>query len=201
MIARSAGWFLPHRGMCWISERHNICKLKDGRIHSEAGPAIAYPDGFAIYALNGVRVPDWLVDTRQADLDPARLMKIDNAEVRREFVRKVGAERIVQALSPGAVDKRIYTTRDGREHPYELHRFQTPGGPWTYLRMVNPSVGLVHFEGVPNECATVQDALNFRNGVKASEVSEDGAAWIQQGDVLMKPLSAKKLKPFPAYLS
>ncbi len=201
LIAQSAGWFLPHRGMCFISERHNVCKLKDGRIHSEAGPAIAYPDGFAIYALNGVRVPEWLVQTAERDLDPLRLTTIDNAEVRREFVRKVGAERICQALSTGPINSATYRTKDGREHPYELHRFAVAGEQWTYLKMLNPSVGLTHFEGVPNECQTVQQALNFRNGLTAKQVSPNGAEWHQQGDVLMFPQGATKFQPFPASIS
>src|SRR3990167_7711315 len=63
MIAQSANWFLPHENICWISERHDVCKFKNGKIHSEKGPAIHYPDGFEIYALNGVRVPKNIVET------------------------------------------------------------------------------------------------------------------------------------------
>ena len=169
-------------------------------LHNELGPAVQN-DIEDLYFLNGVLVPDWLVLTAERDLDPEKMLELDNAEVRREFVRKVGAERIVSTLSCGAVDKASFSTDDGREHPYELHRLNVRGERWTYLRMINPSVGLVHFEGVPNECETVQQALNFRNGLTPDRISARGVKWYQQGDVLLFPRGAKKVQPFPAILT
>jgi hypothetical protein len=32
-----------------------------------------------------------------------------------------------------------------------------------YLRMINPSTGEVHYEGVPEDCRTVEAALKWRN--------------------------------------
>jgi hypothetical protein len=32
-----------------------------------------------------------------------------------------------------------------------------------YLKMVNPSIGTFHVEGVDPQCATVEQALNWRN--------------------------------------
>lgn len=62
-LARSSGWVLAHERICWISERHCIAHQdEDGRVHSEAGPAIAYPDGFKFYALHGVQVPSHIVE-------------------------------------------------------------------------------------------------------------------------------------------
>ncbi len=58
-LCKSAGWLLPYKEICWVSERHNICKLNDdGLVHCEDGPAIAYPDGFEIFALNGKLVSE-----------------------------------------------------------------------------------------------------------------------------------------------
>lgn len=57
-LAQSAGWALPHQNICWVSERPNILHRDDrGRLHCDTGPAVAYPDGWAIYAAHGVRVP------------------------------------------------------------------------------------------------------------------------------------------------
>ena len=197
----SAGYWWPNKDFVIVSDRPCRISLTDNQLHDETRMAIEYRDGWGLWMLHGVNVPQWLVTTPERDLDPVALTKIDNAEVRREFVRKVGAERIVSALSPGAVDKATYPTKDGREHPYELHRLAVADEQWSYLRMVNPSVGLTHFEGVPNECQTVQDALNFRNGLRPEQISEDGAEWYQQGDVLMFPRGAEKLQPFPAILT
>jgi hypothetical protein len=54
-LGQSAGWFLPHANICWVSERHNILRLSEhGVLHCPDGPAVAYPDGFEIYAMHGV---------------------------------------------------------------------------------------------------------------------------------------------------
>ena len=154
-VAKNAGWYLPYEHICWISERHNICRLKDNRIHCSDGPAIAYSDGWAIYGLNGVRVPQWLVETPANRIDPKKFAEIENAEVRREFVRKVGVERIAQKCGATLLDKR---------DDYELLQIDLQGstGKWPYLKMLNPSIGVWHLECVDKACRTVQQALNFR---------------------------------------
>src|SRR4029077_18916000 len=65
-LAVSAGWAIPHKNICWVSERHNVL-LRDerGRLHSLGGPACAYPDGWAIYAVHGARVPEFVVERPQ----------------------------------------------------------------------------------------------------------------------------------------
>ena len=162
-LAKSAGWALPHRDICWVSERHDIVQLNaEGRLHCDDGPAIHYPDGWSIYALNGVRVPEWLVETPTTDLDARKFAELHNAEIRREFVRKVGIERIVTELGAEVLD---------RHGNYELLAVDLGGrtGKWPYLKMRNPSIGVWHLEAVTKECATVEQALNWRNGGGAFE--------------------------------
>ena len=156
MIAKSANWFIPHKNICWISERHDVCKLKDGKIHANGGPAIHYPDGFSIWALNGVRVPQIVAETPAEKLDANLITKEQNAEVRREIVRKIGIERVCQKLNAKVIDKSgeyellILDLGDGRRRPY--------------LKMRNPSISTFHIEGVHPNIKTVEEALNWRNG-------------------------------------
>ena len=156
MVAKSAGWYIPHENICWISERHNVCKLKDGQIHCDGGPAIAYPDGWSVWALNGVRVPQWLAETPAEEIDCIEFAKIENVEVRREFIRKVGIERLCTKLKSEILDK---------SGDYELHLIDLDGdtGKWPYLKMLNPSIGVWHMECVARECTTVEQALKWRN--------------------------------------
>ena len=156
MIAKSAGWFLPYENICFISERHNVCRLKDGRLHSEGSPAIQYPDGFSVWGLNGVRVSQEIAETPSDKLDSKLILKEKNAEIRREIVRKIGIERICKDLNAECVDKvgdyelLLLDLQDGRKRPY--------------LKMTNPSIGCYHVEGVHPDCLTVENALNWRNG-------------------------------------
>lgn len=54
-LAKSAGWYTPHAKVCWICERPNTLSLnQNGKLHSNDGqPALAYPDGWSVYANDG----------------------------------------------------------------------------------------------------------------------------------------------------
>ena len=92
MLARSAGWALPHQDICWISERHHILQRDDrGRLHATNGPAVAYPDGWAIYAIHGVRVPEWII-TSPAKLTAQAVIQESNTEIRRVMLERMGHE-------------------------------------------------------------------------------------------------------------
>src|ERR1019366_2626096 len=58
-IAKSAGWWWPFENAVILTERP--CELnrdEDNRLHSETGMAIRYPDGWGIYSIHGVVVPE-----------------------------------------------------------------------------------------------------------------------------------------------
>jgi len=128
----------------------------EGRFHNDRGPAVLWRDGRKEYYLNGVRVDEHIVITPAEKLDPALLLREKNAEVRREIVRKIGIERVVQKLGAKVIDKQgdyellLLDLQDGRMRPY--------------LKMRNPSIGTYHLEGVPPGIKTVQEALAWRNG-------------------------------------
>ena len=57
-LAKSAGWFVPHARICWVCERPSELRLdQEGRLHAAEGPALAYPDGWNLYAKAGTVVP------------------------------------------------------------------------------------------------------------------------------------------------
>ena len=99
-LTESAGWYVPHARICWISERHNILQRDErGRLHSVAGPAVAYPDGWAIYAVHGVRVHSDVIEKPES-VTVARIDAEQNAEVRRVMIERMGYERFL--LESGA---------------------------------------------------------------------------------------------------
>ncbi len=95
-LARSAGpwWALDTTAI--ISERPLAIHRDDrGRLHGTDRPAMAYGDGFEVWAWHGV-----LVD-RSAIVHPERITaaSIDaevNAEVRRALIERFGAERFIR---------------------------------------------------------------------------------------------------------
>jgi hypothetical protein len=87
-LAQSAGWALPHQHICWVSERHNIVQRDGrGRLHCNNGPALAYPDGWAIYAIHGVRVRGEVIE-RPETITTAAIDRERNAEVRRVMIER-----------------------------------------------------------------------------------------------------------------
>ena len=102
-VTESAGWWLPHEKICWVSERHNVCSLDDEqRIHAEDGPAIAYPDGWAIWAWHGVRVPQKVIE-QPLTLTPEEIRDEQNQEVRRVMLDRFGTERFLREVGAALV--------------------------------------------------------------------------------------------------
>ena len=145
----------PLDNVCILSQHFDYVKMKNKRLHSDGSPAIHY-NGFDVYALNGVSVPEWLVMQKWNEIDCKKILAEQNAEVRREIVRKVGIERVCSELDAKCIDRvgdyelLILDLGDNRKRPY--------------LKMLNPSIGTYHIEGVHPDCLTVEAALNFRNG-------------------------------------
>jgi hypothetical protein len=93
MLSKSAGWAIPHENICWVSERHNILERDaQGRLHSISGPACAYPDGWGIYAVHGVRVPADIIEDRSS-ITVTRIANETNSEIRRVMIDLYGAKR------------------------------------------------------------------------------------------------------------
>jgi hypothetical protein len=173
-LAENCGWWLPYDEVIVFCERPEEVNLIEngkihciknslptspiinGRLHKDGGAAILYRDGFKEWALNGVRVSQEIAETPAANLDPHLVLKTPNAEVCREIVRKMGIERILKELNSKIIDTQddyellLLDMRDNRMRPY--------------LKMVNPSIGVYHVEGVPPNTKTVADALKWRNG-------------------------------------
>lgn len=126
-----------------------------GDLHCQDGPAIAWADGYCEFSLNGVWMDEKIVMTPAEKLSPKLILKEKNAEVRREIVRKIGTERICEKLNAEAIDKMddyellLLDLGDGRRRPY--------------LKMLNPSIGTYHIEGVHPDVKTCKEALAWRN--------------------------------------
>ena len=150
------GFVYPLEKFCIISDRISDIRRNARGLHRDGGPALSYLDGTKIWSLNGVRVPQWLAETKRDKMDCREFAKIRNAEVRREFLRKVGVETLCQSLGSVVIHK---------QGDYELHEIDLGGdtGKWPYLKMLNPSIGVWHMECVDRGCRTVEQALIWRN--------------------------------------
>jgi hypothetical protein len=103
-------------------------------------------------------VPAWVVETPANEITKKMIFDEKNVDVRREIIRRIGKERLLEVLDYSVLDKMddykliTFDIGDGRVRPF--------------LLMVNPSIGVQHVEGVSPEIITVKAALAWRNGLK-----------------------------------
>jgi len=131
-------------------------------LHRDLDMAIKFRDGTGLYFLYDTFIPEqesWIVTTPASEITMERILKIQNTDLRSVAIRKVGIERAFETIA----DKKVLSEKTlklgGR---YELYEVDFGTGPRNYLRMVCPSKGEIHIEGVPNECRTVDSALGWQ---------------------------------------
>jgi len=89
---------IPLRGVCIVVEQHTALHRDNrNRLHCTDGAAWAWADGTQIYALDGIRVPEWVVRRP----DPKRIIsdELPNTEQRRVAMAHYGWDRAVDDLN------------------------------------------------------------------------------------------------------
>ncbi len=155
-----AGCFLSlfFKGFAFISRRPRDIRFNSsGQLHCDGNAAIEWRDGWKQYYLNGIQVPEEIAVPPPENVNPQLILKERNVEVRREIVRKIGIERVMQKLGGRVIDS---------WNGYELITLQIPDMQTRpiYLKMRNPSIGTYHVEGVPPRITTCKEALSWRVG-------------------------------------
>lgn len=156
-------FIIPYKGICFISEKPVEINWNNSRLHKDGGLAVKYSDGYGLYCLNGVKVDKYLAETPEGELDIEYFKKEKNADVKAEFIRKFGIERM-QSLGDKICDAKKNSNEWFRKSEYELINmgkiFGIDYAP--HLRMKNLTTGTWHFEAVSPDCHTIEDALKFR---------------------------------------
>ncbi|MFH8484439.1 DUF6745 domain-containing protein [Streptomyces longisporoflavus] len=92
-VARAAGWWWPYEREAIVCERPTeLHRDEAGRLDRADGPALAFPDGFALYAWRGMPVPGEFLRELSA-LTPERIRAEENAELRRVMLEHYGYDR------------------------------------------------------------------------------------------------------------
>lgn len=101
---KNSGWAIPYEEVAICAERHDRIKFDDShRPHSLDGPAISYPEGYQIYALNGIRVPRKLVMDPQS-ITAQEVIEEDNQEVRSLMLEQMGMDKFLKDVEAEVVD-------------------------------------------------------------------------------------------------
>jgi len=150
----------------FVSERPSIIKRDDrNRLHSENGPALAYPDGFTIHAIHGVRVPADVIE-QPASITIQRIEKETNAEIRRVMIDLYGQARYLIDARADQIHADDYGT---------LYRKEVPGDePIVMVKVVNSTAepdGTFkdYFLRVPPDITTARGAVAWSFGKTAAD--------------------------------
>jgi len=144
-LCKSAGWAIPHQNICWVSERHNILHWDEqNRLHCIDGPALGYPDGFAIYAWHGVRVPERII-MHPETITPDEIAKEQNAEIRRVMLEQFGRDKFLQLPTCQKVHSDDYGILYRNNSILDVN-----GEPYCFVKVVNST---------PNPDGTYKDYI------------------------------------------
>ena len=151
--------FKQHRNKKFVLELDLVVKDSLGNLHCDNGPALAsgYDEFFFLHGLAlGKENAKWIT-TPPEQLIAQDILAIPNVDLRREMIRKKGIEQLLDGLF-----HRILDTQ-GNYTLYAVLLGRDINSACNFLKMLNPSIGVWHMEGVPNNIRTVREALLWRN--------------------------------------
>jgi hypothetical protein len=104
-LSRVCGWVYCAREVAIAMAKPEYIRWDDAnRLHCETGPAIRYPDGFAMYSWHGVRVPGEWIENRPS-LTAAVALSVPNVEQRRAACEILGWVNILSELNSSVLDE------------------------------------------------------------------------------------------------
>ena len=109
-VARNAGGWFAYSGFAVVCDRpleihgEQVAPAGWGShcLHRADGPAVVYPDGFAVYCWHGTRVP---ADLIEEGWDYQRILTEPNAEIRRAAIEVTGWDQFIADAGLVAVDE------------------------------------------------------------------------------------------------
>ena len=134
------------------------------KLHNTSGNAIEFPDGSGWPYINGKKIPNWIFNSKDSKAKTKRILKLNNAELRKYAIDFMGLENFLNHLDHKITDEyeeyQIIIV-DISPHSYKEWR--------PFLIMTNPTTGEKHIEGVDSRIRKVKTALKWRMGLKSYE--------------------------------
>lgn len=153
-------WWVPYEKYCFISRNPITLNFnEENLLHCEDGPAIEFKDGFKIYSINSVIVPEIVV------LNPKKqtiseILKEFNIEVKRIRIERYGWSNFLNEIKAKPIDS-AFNTNPGAsnwlETLYDVQEFLN----CNLLVTCDPSTGRVYFLEVDSSCENCEEAQRY----------------------------------------
>ena len=162
-LAKNCFWWYPFEKLCIVCDRPSSLALDgQGRLHNESGPAMAFSDGYSLYAIHGVSLPEYVI-MHPEEITPAKILDQENAEVQRVMIERFGGDdRFVAESGLQPVQKDKYG---------ELYRVEFKNGdePLVMVHVIDASTERSYWLGVPANMQTAHQAVAWTFGLTPSE--------------------------------
>jgi len=173
------GLIYPLDDICIVCQKPQKIRFnEDGKLHGDGVAAIEYAGDYNVYALNDIIVPEQLAMMPAGNLDIKLFLKEKNTDIKAEFLRKYGIERMIKYGT--LVDSyKNYTNEWWIKSEYEVWDMKelfdgiTRHNHCCFLKMRNQTTGIWHLEGISPKCGevnTVAKALEIRERIKQDTV-------------------------------
>lgn len=87
-LAGCGGWVIPYESLCLVSDKPRRMECNPtGDLHSLTGSALEFGDGFAVHAVDGIVVPEYIV-TEPQRITTRMIDKESNAAMRRIMIQR-----------------------------------------------------------------------------------------------------------------
>lgn len=101
----AGGFRIMHSEFCMVIDRPEILRVDEqNRPHCDDGPSHRWRDGWSLYYVHGVQVPDYVVENPE-QITVAAIDRESNAEVRRVMMERYGYERYITDSGALVVDE------------------------------------------------------------------------------------------------
>jgi len=134
-------------GLCVVSEMPIILERSPtGQLHSTTGPAIAWSDGYEIYALNGVMIDgDLYNQITNKTLSAKEALTISNVQVRMEALKFLGSNQLLTDLGATPISTELGYELFKIEGVFDVTeyclRYSCPSTGQIYVDFIDPIVG------------------------------------------------------------
>ena len=118
-ISEELHYFFVFENIVFCSEKPTKLEFKGNRLHCENNAALQYKDGYSMYMWEGVRVPEQLIINPES-ITKKDILAIENAEIRRCYMEKLGAMKYYNLLSDNQGCKLIDSTIDNQGNIMKL---------------------------------------------------------------------------------
>lgn len=156
------GWIVPFHNVCWIVPRPLAVHVdRHMRLHSPAGPALSFADGWRLFAWKGVIVPEGVIEDR-ASIDGHAIARQADPVLRRCMLEIMTPERFISEGEATCV---------ASDDCGRLWRRRWPNGDvWAAVEVLNgtpePDGSIKHYYlQVPPGVRTAREAVAWTYGL------------------------------------